>query len=73
MYIKFIVDKNKTRNRLSVNTKFFKHQIDWYLVSSFLVALITIMARSVGNLISYFSELQHAKEVIVNKDQKEFD
>ncbi len=42
-------------------------------MASFVVAFITIIARSVGNLISYFAELEHSKEIIVNQDQKQFD
>lgn len=55
-YIKFICQRCADKHKSNDNTNFI-HKIDWYLLSSFFVGLISIVARSFANLISYFTEL----------------
>ena len=42
-------------------------------MSSFIFAGLPMMARSVANITSYITELNHSKEIIIHEDQKTFD
>jgi len=42
-------------------------------MSSFIFAGLPMMARSVANITSYITELNHSKEIIIHENQKTFD
>ena len=42
-------------------------------MSSFIFSGLPMMARSVANITSYITELNHSKEIIIHEDQKTFD